>query len=59
MIYHWKTLDLEIIDFEYRHHRTLLGEITPSQLSKHAMRDGVGHPTSFVEASLKRRSSKS
>ena len=54
MIYHWETLDLEIIDFEYRHHWTLLGEFTPSQTSKHAMRDGVEHPTSFVEASLKK-----
>ena len=59
MIYHWKALDLEIIDFEHRHHRTRLGEITPSQTSKHGMRDGVENPTSFVEASRKRRSSNS
>ena len=31
MIYHWKALDLEINDFEDRHHRTRLGETTPSQ----------------------------
>ena len=54
MICHSKALDLEIIDFEYRHHRIRLGEIIPSQTSRHAMRDGVEHPTSFVEASRKK-----
>ena len=33
MIYHWKALDLEIIDFEYHHDWTLSGEIIPSQTS--------------------------
>ena len=33
MIYHWKALDLEIIDFGYHHDRTYTGEIIPSQTS--------------------------
>ena len=34
-----KTLDLEIIDFEFRHHRIRLGEIiTISKPQRHAMR---------------------
>ena len=31
MIHHWKALDLEIIDGEYRFDRTYTGKITPSQ----------------------------
>ena len=31
MIHHWKTLDLEIIDFEYRHDPTTSCECIPSQ----------------------------
>ena len=59
MIYHSKGLDLEITDFEYHHDLTRTGGIIPSQISRYAMRDEVEHPTSFVEASRKRRSSKS
>ena len=33
MIYHSKSLDLEITDFEYQYDRTPSGEITPSQTS--------------------------
>ena len=53
MIHHAEGLDLEITDLEYHHHRTRLSEIIPSQTSKYGMRDGVEHPTSFVEASQK------
>ena len=31
MIHHWKGLELEITDFEYRHDRTLLAETKPSK----------------------------
>ena len=31
MIHHWKALDLEIIDFEYRHDPTPSCEIIPYQ----------------------------
>ena len=31
MIYHWKTYDLEITEFEYHSDLTYTGEITPSQ----------------------------
>ena len=51
MIHHWKALDLEITDYEYRHDSKRSSEIIPSQTSNYAMRDGVEHPTSFVEAS--------
>ena len=54
MIHQWKALDMEIIDFEYQYDRTYTGEIIPSQTSEYAMRDGVEHPTSFVEASRKK-----
>ena len=54
MILHSKGRHLDTSDFEYHHHRTRLGEIIPSQTSKHAMRDRVEHPTSFVEASRKK-----
>ena len=54
MIHHSEVLDLEITVFEYLHHRTRLGEIIPSQTSKHAMQDGVEHPMSFVEVSRKK-----
>ena len=54
MIHLSEGLELEITDFEYHHHRTRLGEIIPSQTSTYAMRDGVEHPTSFVEASRKK-----
>ena len=57
MIYHSKGLDLEITDFGYHHDPTYTGEIIPSQISRYAMPDGVEHPTSFVEASRKTRSS--
>ena len=53
MIYHSKGLELEITDFEYHHDLAYTGKIIPSQTSKYAMRDGVEHPTSFVEASQK------
>ena len=33
MIHHWKALDLEIIDFEYRHDWTRWSEIFASQTS--------------------------
>ena len=33
MIHHWKALDLEIIEFEYRHDRTHSSEIRLSQTS--------------------------
>ena len=53
MIHHCKALDLEIVDFENNHDWARWSELTPSQTSKYAMRDGVEHPTSFVEASQK------
>ena len=33
MIYHWKALDLEITDFEYRYDPTPSSEIIPSHTS--------------------------
>ena len=33
MIHHWKDLDLDITDFEYRHDPTPSAEIIPSQTS--------------------------
>ena len=33
MIHCWKTLDLEITDFEYQHDPTNTGEVMPSQTS--------------------------
>ena len=61
MIYHSKSLDLEITDFEYRRDPTPSSEFIPSQTSRYIirgyyfiMRDGVYYPTSFVEASPKK-----
>ena len=54
MIHHSKGLDLEISGFEYHHNRTRRSEIIPSHTSKYAMRDGVEHPTCFVEACRKK-----
>ena len=54
MTHYWKGLDLEITDFNYYHDRARWNEIIPSQTSKYAMRYGVEHPTSFVEASRKK-----
>ena len=34
MIHHWKALDLEITDGEYRFDRTYTGNTTPSQTLK-------------------------
>ena len=51
MIYRWKCLDFEITNFEYQYDRTYTGEIISTQTSKYALRDGVEHPTSFIEAS--------
>ena len=39
MIHHWKTLDLEIGDFENQHDRTLSGKIIPSQTSRYVLRE--------------------
>ena len=33
MVHHWKSLDLEITDFNYRHDPTQSGETIPSQTS--------------------------
>ena len=33
MVHHWKSLDLEITDFNYRHDPTQSGETIPSQIS--------------------------
>ena len=38
MIYHSKSLDLEITDFEYDHDPTYTSEIIPSQTSKCVIR---------------------
>ena len=35
MIHHWKALDLEITDSEYRHDPTYTGEVMPSRTSNH------------------------
>ena len=34
MIHHWKSLDLEVTDFKYRHDPTQSGETIPSQIAK-------------------------
>ena len=33
MVHHWRSLDLEITDFNYRHDPTQSGETIPSQIS--------------------------
>ena len=53
MIHHWKSLDLEIKDFNYQHDPTPAGGIIPSQTSRYVirghyfiMRDRVEYHTS-------------
>ena len=54
MIHHLECLDLEITDFENHHDLTSSCKTILSQTSKYAMRDGVEHLTSFIEASRKK-----